>query len=870
MVGVAALVIGPPRALADFTVGPAVTLGPVVNSDTYELQPYISADGLSLYFAWSAGGMSSDILVTTRASVWEPWGPPVNLGPTINNPEEATWAPSISSDGLELYFMRCPADKDWMYGTLWVSKRATPSDPWGPPVDLGYLVPTDDGTGGCFPRISADGLSLFFGHGWVTHQWLATRPTKDSPWGQPVVLGNLASLGQSYWSCMSADGLALFFQSDDSSTPGMDWGIWVTTRHSTAEAWGTPYKLGPNVNDGKTDAVAVSADGSTLYFHRVTTSSSGTSSYDLWQAPIIPNCDFNRDGKVDDKDLLVLREHWGQNYSLCDIGPSPWGDGVVDYQDLKAFMKYAASPATGASNVPANVALAWVSPWFTQTHDVYLGTSFTDVTAADRDYPMGVLVSQGQTATTYDPPGLLEYGRRYFWRVDEVNAAPDSTIFRGDVMSFTVEPFSCPITKITATASSSSLATTGPAKTVDGSGLDLEDAHGSGLMTMWLSKEGQSPAWIQYEFDKVYALDQMWVWNGNQTSELTAGLGAKDVKVEYSTDGTNWTALPGVPQFSQATGQADYVHNTTVDFGGVQAKFIKLTILSNWGGKTAQYNLSEVRFFYVPLEHLMTPGPNALEVPCDVILSWMPSSLAEAYDVYFGASSANVASADRDNPLGVLVSRGQTAKSYDPAGLLEYGRTYYWRIDLVGPDLSTVIYKGPVLRFTTRAFGYPVRNVSATASSSLTSSMGPEKTIDGSGLDSLDQHGTLATTMWLSKKGQSPVWIQYEFDKVYALDQMWVWNSNQSTEFSVGYGAKEVKVEYSTDGTTWTALSGVPQFAQATGLPDYLHNTTVDFGGIQAKFVKLTIKSNWAGGTTLAGLSEVRFFYVPTDSSGKP
>ena len=27
-------------------------------------------------------------------------------------------------------------------------------------------------------------------------------------------------------------------------------------------------------------------------------------------------------------------DHWGENYSLCDIAPSPFGDGIVDVQDL--------------------------------------------------------------------------------------------------------------------------------------------------------------------------------------------------------------------------------------------------------------------------------------------------------------------------------------------------------------------------------------------------------------------------------------------------------------------------------------------------------------------------------------------------------
>jgi len=54
---------------------------------------------------------------------------------------------------------------------------------------------------------------------------------------------------------------------------------------------------------------------------------------------------------------------------------------------------------------------------------------------------MGVLVSQGQAATTYAPAAALEFGTTYYWRIDEVNAPPDSTIFKGEVWSFTTGNF---------------------------------------------------------------------------------------------------------------------------------------------------------------------------------------------------------------------------------------------------------------------------------------------------------------------------------------------------------------------------------------------------------------------------------------------
>ena len=125
-----------------------------------------------------------------------------------------------------------------------------------------------------------------------------------------------------------------------------------------------------------------------------------------------------------------------------------------------------------------------------------------------------------------------------------------------------------------------------------------------------------------------------------------------------------------------------------------------------------------------------------------------------------------------------------------------------------------------------------------------------------------DLHGTDGTTMWLSA-GAQPNWIQYQFDKVYKLNDLKVWNSNQLIEGFLGFGAKKVTIEYSADGTTWTALDNVPEFARATGMAGYAANTTVNLGGVMAKFVKLTINSNWGGVAPQTGLSEVRFSYCP-------
>ncbi len=255
-----------------------------------------------------------------------------------------------------------------------------------------------------------------------------------------------------------------------------------------------------------------------------------------------------------------------------------------------------------------------------------------------------------------------------------------------------------------------------------------------------------------------------------------------------------------------------------------------------------------------------SPAQEQSDVPRDVTLGWTPGASAATHDVYFGTSADAVGNADKANPLGVLASEGQDASTYAPAGPLEFGQTYYWRVDEVNAAPDFTVFRGDVWSFTVEPLAYPITNLTATASSAQVN-MGPENTVNGSGLNADDQHSTEPKEMWLSTADQ-PVWIQYEFDRAYKLHDLQVWNSNQLIEAFVGFGVKDVTVEYSADGAEWTALEGVPEFAQATGTPDYTANTVVNFGGIMAKYVRLTVNSSW-GGVPQAGLSEVRFTYIP-------
>jgi hypothetical protein len=144
---------------------------------------------------------------------------------------------------------------------------------------------------------------------------------------------------------ISADGLALFFSSDrpggygDDSPPNDKQDIWVTMRATKNDDWGTPMNLGPMVNTSASDnGPSISADGQTLYFS--SRRPGGHGGYDLWQAPIEPTVDFSGDGEVNHLDVGSLMLNWGTDNSLYDIGPMPWGDGIVDSKDLMVLAEH--------------------------------------------------------------------------------------------------------------------------------------------------------------------------------------------------------------------------------------------------------------------------------------------------------------------------------------------------------------------------------------------------------------------------------------------------------------------------------------------------------------------------------------------------
>jgi len=353
------------------------------------------------------------------------------------------------------------------------------------------------------------------------------------------------------------------------------------------------------------------------------------------------------------------------------------------------------SPADEATDIARETVLSWKPGESAVAHDVYLGTVFEDVDAADSSSPL--LVSQGQAGATYDSPIRLELDTTYYWRIDEVTAAPGSAALKGLIWSFTTEPWAYPVDgqTITVTASSADEGQ-GPENTINGSGL-TDDLHSNELTDMWLTGLGATgPAWIEYEFDHILQIDHMLVWNQNGMLEPTLGLGAKDVTIEYSTDGVEYAVLEGAPEFTRAPGQPNYAADTTVDFGGIAAKYVRLTINSNWANILAQYGLSEVRFFSIPaLAREASPAPGQTDVDVKTTLNWRAGREAAEHDV--SLSTDEQAVIDGTAPVETVVS-----PSYAPA--LDLATTYYWRVDEVNDVETPSLWQGELWSFSTQEY----------------------------------------------------------------------------------------------------------------------------------------------------------------------
>jgi hypothetical protein len=388
------------------------------------------------------------------------------------------------------------------------------------------------------------------------------------------------------------------------------------------------------------------------------------------------------------------------------------GDMVTVHKgDLWSFSTepltaYAPQPADGASNLMPAPALSWLTGKGAIKHRVYFSSALAEVESG------AAAANKGDLTDKTFKPGVLRSSTTYYWRVDELKA--DGSAEKGPVWSFTTQD--------------------GVAKKVVrqwwsniGSGTAVNDLRnnpnypnnptGSELLDVF-----EGPVnWADNYGSRLYGwltppetADYTFWMASDDYGELRLSTDADPAKavpiatVPGWTNSQEWTKYPAqksAPIKLQA-GQKYYIEALMKEGGGGD------NIAVSWqGGKIAAQAIISAQYvdtFALPPLTAFSPSPanGAVDAPQAGALSWSAGEKAQKHDVYFGDDKAAVAAADSKSPL----FKGQQSGTTFNAGDLEWGKTYYWRVDEVNPAEAGSPWKGAVWSFTTATF-LPIDNM---------------------------------------------------------------------------------------------------------------------------------------------------------------
>jgi len=427
-------------------------------------------------------------------------------------------------------------------------------------------------------------------------------------------------------------------------------------------------------------------------------------------------------------------------------------DGTIYTGDVWKFTAtpktaWAPNPADGAAYVAPNVVLGWSAGMGATTHDVYFSSDRAAVEA-------GAAAAQkaaNQPAAAYTPAGL-EQGKTYYWRIDEMLVG--GVKVAGPVWSFTVRPVIAKTdpslvgwwkmddekagVAVDYSGYNNYGTLAGGPRFVEGyfgdalsfDGIDDFVNCGSDASVRQVDSVSVS-AWVRLGAlgrDQKIASNQsgagykMGVFTNNLV-EFEVRTSANVATLNRATPGGTvlelgiWYHVVGVYDKGKAirtyvNGRLDRELATDV-VAGVSPGALMLGREAPSGAYWFLGQMDDVRVYNKALtveaiQKVMqgdvrlawTPQPLtgvSLDIRDAGTLTWSAGEGAARHDVYLGKDKDAVKLADTSSPL----YRGrQTGTSFSLDGKVEFGGgTYYWRIDEVTSD-GTTIHKGIVWSFT--------------------------------------------------------------------------------------------------------------------------------------------------------------------------
>jgi hypothetical protein len=196
--------------------------------------------------------------------------------PALSDPAALDADPTMPDDARELYFVSTRAPSAGV--DIWVSRRDSVDDDWGPPDPVPELNSADADQD---PEISADGLTLYLtsnravaGAKGGFDLFISRRDTRDGDWSMPELVPELNSADSDMAAVTNEAGTAMVFHR--SIAGALD--LYVSERESPADDWDMPIRLtGIDTDEAQEADPWLSADGRTLYFNSNRTGGSGDS-----------------------------------------------------------------------------------------------------------------------------------------------------------------------------------------------------------------------------------------------------------------------------------------------------------------------------------------------------------------------------------------------------------------------------------------------------------------------------------------------------------------------------------------------------------------------------------------------------------------
>ena len=229
--------------LGAFSTPMAITSIPAGSDD-----PSLTGDLLELYF-----NRSSDIWLSSRASVLDTWGAPAPVAELNSGAAETT--PEVSFDGLTVWIGSTRAG-----GTggvdIWVSTRASRLEAWSVPVPVAEL---NTASFDAAPVVSRNTLVMVQtsdrpGAMGIADLYQSTRASTSTSWTAPVPLPELNTPAVEGDATLGGQGLTIVFHSDRPGTAGTE-DLYMASRATTSDLFSVPVRVDElNSNSSDSDA----------------------------------------------------------------------------------------------------------------------------------------------------------------------------------------------------------------------------------------------------------------------------------------------------------------------------------------------------------------------------------------------------------------------------------------------------------------------------------------------------------------------------------------------------------------------------------------------------------------------------------------